>query len=320
MRTSYQGMARIVRRHSPNVEVKFIGVSIGTQDIETGLGWTVGEPESSRSVSIRWSGGCASVSRLRPLDLMRVGTLGLRVRVSRTCLTALGITVGISAIVAVLGITASTDAQLEAELNALGPNLLQVEPGDSITGEEVVFDAAVAGMLERIGPVDDAAATSPVDASVRRTEFIPSGQTGGISVLVADADLLEVLDTAVARGVWLDERTSGVPATVLGSVAARRLGVRDVAGSPLVYMSGTYFEVVGILEPVSPSPSIDRSALIGREIAGALFDFTAEPEPCLCAHRGMGAGRSDSSGSGTGGHSVDRTAAEFQRSGSEPAQ
>ncbi|MGZ0220236.1 MAG: ABC transporter permease, partial [Acidimicrobiales bacterium] len=63
------------------------------------------------------------LSRLRFSDVFRVGGLGLRARKVRTLLTALGIAIGIAAMVAVLGITASEDAQVQAELDALGPNL-----------------------------------------------------------------------------------------------------------------------------------------------------------------------------------------------------
>ena len=116
-------------------------------------------------------------------DETSVRSESVRRESAQTALVAVGIAIGIAAMIAVLGITASSDAQLQAELDALGPNLLEVTPGESVTGDDVSFPAEAAAMIERIGPVDSAAQMTPVDTSVRRTELIPEGQTGGISVV-----------------------------------------------------------------------------------------------------------------------------------------
>ncbi|HCB34524.1 MAG TPA: ABC transporter permease [Acidimicrobiaceae bacterium] len=217
-------------------------------------------------------------ARLRLRDALGVGTLGLRARKARSTLTALGIAIGIAAMIAVLGITASSDAQLQAELDALGPDLLDVTPGESVTGDAVEFVAATSAMIERIGPVEQAAALSPVDATVRRTEFVPVGQTGGIAVLVADDDLPAVLEVGMAAGDWLSPEASTLPNVVLGEVAAERLGVRGLAGSPQLYIGDTYFSVTGILESAPLAPRVDRAAFVGEAIATRLFEFEAQPQ------------------------------------------
>jgi putative ABC transport system permease protein len=218
------------------------------------------------------------LSFLRPSDVMRVGGLGLRARKVRTLLTALGIAIGIAAMVAVLGITASEDAQVQAELNALGPNLLEVLEGESITGDEIVFPVESADMIERIGPIEIAAQISTVDATVRRTEFIPEAQTGGIAVVAADADILEVVGGTVEIGSFLDSGDTELPLVVLGSVAADRMGVRDLDSTPIVFLSGIYFEVIGVLDPIRLAPGLDRAALIGSDIAVELFDAELAPQ------------------------------------------
>lgn len=209
--------------------------------------------------------------------MVAVGTLGLRSRKARTLLTALGIAIGIAAMVAVLGITASSEAQLENELAALGPNLLEVTEGTSITGDEIEFPVDAAVMIERIGPVDNAVQVSPAGATVRRNEFIPAGQTGGIAVLATDADLLDPLDATLREGRFLDAGSSGLPKIVLGDVAADRLGVRTLANTPQVYLGNIYFEVIGLLDPVELAPNIDRAALVGTDIAERLFDADGAP-------------------------------------------
>ena len=219
----------------------------------------------------------SELSKLRPLDVASVGTLGLRARKARTVLTAIGIAIGIAAMIAVLGITSSSDAQLQAELDALGPNLLEVTPGDSITGDEVVFLTESAQMIERIGPVQAASAVAPAGTSIRRTEFIPTGQTGGLAVFATDLDLLTMVDGTVAQGVFLNETSAKLPNVVLGSVAAERLGIHGVESSPQVYLTDTYFTVVGILDPIELAPNLDRSAFIGQSITVTLFETENAP-------------------------------------------
>ena len=75
-----------------------------------------------------------TAARLRAADLARLAVVGLRTRKLRAALSALGIAIGVAAIVAVLGLSASSAAGLNAEIAALGTNLLTVQPGQSLTG------------------------------------------------------------------------------------------------------------------------------------------------------------------------------------------
>jgi putative ABC transport system permease protein len=90
---------------------------------------------------------------MSPGDLLRVGASGLRTRPLRAALSALGIAVGIAAMLAVVGISASGRADLQRTLDSLGTNLLTVEGS--------LPDAATA-MIQRIGPVDRAAWVRPL--------------------------------------------------------------------------------------------------------------------------------------------------------------
>ncbi|MDG2120686.1 MAG: ABC transporter permease [Actinomycetota bacterium] len=210
-------------------------------------------------------------------DSIVLGTLGLRTRKTRTLLTALGITIGIAAMISVLGITSSSDAQLKAELDALGPNLIEITPGDSFTSAEVSFPSETSKVVQRVGTVESSAAVYEVEASVRRTKLIPKQQTGGMAVLAVGPELLSMIDGVVAAGRFLDSTAVGIPQVVLGSVTAERLGIISVLGSPQVYLDGTYFTVVGILENAPLAPNIDRAALIGVEVATELFGLELQP-------------------------------------------
>jgi len=207
-------------------------------------------------------------SSLHVGDLLRVGSIGLRTRRMRATLSALGIAIGIAAMVAVLGISDSSKADLLSSLDRLGTNLLTVQASTGIGGGgEATLPTTTEQMLRRIPPVEQVSSVTPVDATVRRTDLVPATHTGGITVKAADPALLDTLAAEVADGVWLDTTRSSLPVAVLGSVAAERLGITDVADGARIYVGEQWFSVIGILRSVELAQDIDRSVLIGRDIA-----------------------------------------------------
>ncbi|GAA2440711.1 ABC transporter permease [Actinomadura vinacea] len=210
--------------------------------------------------------------RLRASDLAAVGLEGLRGRPLRAVLSALGIAIGVAAMVGLVGISTVSRAGLMAEIERLGTDLLTVEPGTTLLGKQSRLPAGAEGMVSRIPGVTGVSATGLVkDATARRTDRIPSTTTSGVSVRAARTNLLETLGGTVWSGTFLNAATSRYPAVVLGSTAAERLGV-DRAGAH-VYIGGRYFLVIGVLDEVKLAPQIDRSALIGWSYAARLgFD------------------------------------------------
>lgn len=222
-------------------------------------------------------------SRLRARDVVWLGVLGLRTKRLRLTLTALGIAIGVSAMVAIVGISASSRADLLAELDRLGTNLLEVRAGGTSSSGSALPVTAPA-MVRRIRPVVSATATSTIEgATVRRNDLVPLEVTGGISVLATEPNLIETLDATMAEGVFLTEATDGFEAVVLGAVAAQRLGLDGIvgrnstSGGLLVVIDGHWFQVIGILEPLALAPDIDRSALVGHEAAAQLFGIDPAP-------------------------------------------
>jgi putative ABC transport system permease protein len=211
------------------------------------------------------------------VDLARIGAGGLRARRVRTGLTALGIAIGIAAMMAVLGISESSRADLLATLDRLGTNLLTVNAGQTLFGESSALPEEAPGMIGRIAPVEGVSGVESIPVAVRRTDLIPKAETGGISVIAADGSLLGTLEGTVADGRNLDAATARYPTVVLGATAARRLGITDVGIGAVVDLGGHWFAVIGILEPLPLTPEIDRSAIIGLPIARDLFDATGSP-------------------------------------------
>jgi putative ABC transport system permease protein len=196
-----------------------------------------------------------------------VGSVGLSARKLRAALSALGIAIGIAAMVAVLAISESSKADLLSSLDRLGTNLLTASPGQSIFGDEATLPETARAMVGRIGPVEEVSATGSVSAVVYRSELSPPAETKGISVLAADSSLPATLGATLADGVFLEGASGRYPAVVLGSTAARRLGIARAGGGVQVVVGGMRFTVVGILDPVELVPALDSAALVGFDAA-----------------------------------------------------
>jgi len=223
-------------------------------------------------------GGERRSNRLAPRDVLRVGAAGLRARPLRVCLSALGIAIGIAAMVAVVGISTSSRADLAARLERLGTNLLTVAPGNDLFGETATLPGESIGMIGRLPGVESVSGTGLIeDAKVYRNDHIPTAETGGISVRTARLDLLGTVGATVADGTWLNSGTARHPAVVLGSAAADRLGIGAAGPDVQVYLGGRWFTVVGILNPVELAPELDTSALIGWPVAESKLGFDGHP-------------------------------------------
>lgn len=217
-------------------------------------------------------------SAVHPGDMFRIATAGLRSRRLRAALSALGIAIGIASMVAVLGISESSRAELLSSLDRLGTNLLTIQAGSGFgfgSGEGLPTTAEA--MLGRIEPVQGVSSVTVVDVTVRRTGLVPTTRTGGITVQATDPALLATLRGQMADGEWLDDIRSGLPVVVLGSVAAERLGLTNVDDNAMVWIGDRWFSVIGILAPVELAPDLDRAAMIGEQIAVDEFGTTANP-------------------------------------------
>ncbi|HEY1777675.1 MAG TPA: ABC transporter permease [Solirubrobacteraceae bacterium] len=216
--------------------------------------------------------------RLHAGDLARLASIGLRTRRLRAALSALGIAIGVAAIVAVLGLSSSSQAGLLAEINQLGTNLLDVTTGQSFTGESVPLPLAAPAMISRIAPVFDVADTGTLSsANAYRTPppLTPSVDTNALTVAATSLNLPGAVGTTVARGEFLNAATATEPETVLGAAAAQRLGIDRVFPGERIWVGGMWFYVVGILKSAALAPEIDSSVLIGFPAAAAYLNYTS---------------------------------------------
>jgi putative ABC transport system permease protein len=217
-------------------------------------------------------------TKLSARELLGVAVQGLRTRRLRASLSALGIAIGIGAMVAVVGVSASSQANLLATIDSLGTNLLTVAPGQTFLGANEALPSTALAAIDHMPSVQrDSGVYALSGVTVRRTPYVPSEQTGGVGVDAADSGLLAAVGAKLAAGRFLSAANQGFPTVVLGAQAASVLQITGVAGHIQVFLGGTWFNVVGIMQPVTLDPNLDSTAFIGLPVAERLF--RTQPSP-----------------------------------------
>jgi putative ABC transport system permease protein len=216
--------------------------------------------------------------RLQISDLTRLSTIGLRTRKLRAGLSALGISIGVAAIVAVLGLSSSSQAGLLNEINKLGTNLLTVANGQTITGAPAELPITAQAMISRIPGVQQVQTTGTVSGTnAYRNPYIPPIDTNALTVQAASLDLLPVIATTVAEGDYLNAATEQEPVAVLGAAAAQRLGIDRVYQGERIWVGGQWFYIAGILRPAVLASAVDSSVLVGYPAAEKFLSFDGHP-------------------------------------------
>jgi len=225
-----------------------------------------------------------AAARLRPGDLATLASIGLRTRRLRAGLSALGIAIGVAAIVAVLSLARSSQATVQAEIQALGTNLVTVTNGQTFSGTPAGLSEAAPGMIARLGWVIGVQDTGSVGGViVRKSPYIPSIETNALSVYAATVNLPAVAGSSLAQGRFLNAATAREPVAVLGAVTARLLGIDRIRPGMRIWVSGTagtggmWFYVTGILNKDTYFPELDSAVLVGFPAAEKYLDFDGNP-------------------------------------------
>jgi putative ABC transport system permease protein len=216
-------------------------------------------------------------ARLRPSDLARLAAVGLRTRKVRASLSALGIAIGVAAIVAVLGLSASSQNGLLTEIAELGTNLLTVQNGQGIGGGPAELPTTAPAMISRLPGVTTVQDIGAVGVNVYRSPLVPAINTNGLTVDAASLALPAAAGTSIAQGVYLNAATARGPVAVLGAGAAAYMGIDRIWPGERIWADGTWLYVTGILKPDPLTPQIDTSVLIGYPAAEQYLGFDGHP-------------------------------------------
>jgi putative ABC transport system permease protein len=217
-------------------------------------------------------------ARLLPRELLGVALQGLRTRKLRAALSALGIAIGIGAMVAVVGVSSSAQANLLAEIDRLGTNLLTVSPGQDLLGNTTTLPDTAIPMINGMRGVESAAAIYQLQGiNVYRTPLVPSVETGGIGIDAAGDSLPQVVGTTMRSGRFLGAVASRYPQAVLGATAAQDLQITSAADHLMVYIGNQWFTVIGVMAPVALDSSLDSEVFISLPMAE--HEFHVAPQP-----------------------------------------
>ena len=224
-----------------------------------------------------------SAARLRPCDLAALAGIGLRTRKLRSALSALGIAIGTGAIVAVLGLAASSEAGLLGEIARLGTNLLTVTNGQTFSGTTAELPVTAPGMIDRlpgVTSVQDIGTVTGINAY--KSPLIPPIDSNALSVDAATLGLPAAAGSTLAQGRYLNAATARQPVAVLGATTARLLGIDRVRPGMRIQVgpggtAGQWFYVAGILSPDPYAPEIDSSILVGFPSAEKYLGFDGHP-------------------------------------------
>ena len=217
-------------------------------------------------------------SQVRPADLLPLATTALRSRRLRAALSTLGIAIGIAAIVAVLGITRSSQSELIGRIDRLGTDLLTVATGQSAGGDEAPLPETARLTTAHTDGVERVTATAQLDGvHLFRTDRIPAYSSGGLDVRTTEPTLLGTLDGRLAAGTFLTAATIRYPAVVLGHDAAEQLGIAHLDPATRIWVGGHWFTVTGILRPLELAPEPARAPPIGMPIAADYFGYDEHP-------------------------------------------
>ncbi|MDG2025963.1 MAG: ABC transporter permease [Acidimicrobiales bacterium] len=213
------------------------------------------------------------------LDLISVALSGLTSRVSRTLLIMLGPIIGVSAIVAAVGLTESAKGDLQADLAELGTNLITADAAGSFGAQNPSFPEDVVERVSSLSGVEsvtgvralDGIITSPYDAATTYYTAFPT------PVLTADPGFLEVMQIELLSGRWLNDfdYENGARVAVIGVDIANEFNY--LAGdNRTLLLDGLEFGIVGVYDNVRLADAFNTSVLIPPLAADNEFDTGLE--------------------------------------------
>ncbi|MCS3895205.1 macrolide transport system ATP-binding/permease protein [Bradyrhizobium japonicum USDA 38] len=267
-----EGMTIVVVTHDENVA----GRASRRVNMKDGELLGGGEPALSTPSKKRFA-----ASGITTRDLITESIAGAIARPARMALTVLGIVIGMSALVATVGLTRTAGNRIISQFDQLAATelFISARPGGAtgtIDPRAIPWDAperlvrlngvVAAGLLSDVNVHDALVSASPV--------VDPANQTAiRLAVRAASPDLLRAVRGDLASGRFLDDGHSfrADRVAVLGPDAARRLGIGGVERLPAIYVGDELYLVIGILRDVVRKPELLGSVIIPEGTARRYF-------------------------------------------------
>jgi ABC-type antimicrobial peptide transport system permease subunit len=224
-------------------------------------------------------------SHLKFRDLMAESVAGLEARPARSILTVLGTVLGITALVATLGVSRTAGNQIVSRFDALAATEVVIEPASAAGGgaartSSLPWDAearltrlngvVAAGTLSVVNVRGALARTSAVQDATEITEF-------DIPIRAASPGLFAAVKTKLRTGRVFDtgNDTRADRVAVVGPGVAARLGLNRVDQQPAVFVGDRLYVVIGIIDDVLRQADLLDSIIIPNGTARFEYDLAA---------------------------------------------
>jgi macrolide transport system ATP-binding/permease protein len=214
-------------------------------------------------------------------DLLNEALAGMFARPGRMMLTVLGIVIGLTALVATLGLTRTSGNRIISQFDQLAATeiFVKARPGRTtgiVDPKAIPWDAPT--RLRRLNGVVAAGTMSEVDVGGALVSSSPvkdpqNQSAFKLAVHAASPELFRAVRADLETGQFPDlghsNRADRI--AVLGPDAARRLGITSLEQLPAIYIGDYLYLVVGILRDVVRKPELLGSVIIPEGTARSYF-------------------------------------------------
>ncbi len=191
---------------------------------------------------------------MRLAEAFRVALTALRANRLRSLLTMLGVIIGVSAVVMLVGIGTGAKTEVERQVQGLGSNLLLVVPGELQFGSAPTVSRLTLSDVDAVGRV--VGDRGRVAATVTSGEAVRAGSREVFVTVQGTTETVpNVFVRPLARGEYLsrsDVDTRRRVAVLGATTAARLFGDVDPIGRQ-VTIAGVRFRVIGVLAETGTS-------------------------------------------------------------------
>jgi putative ABC transport system permease protein len=187
------------------------------------------------------------------VESLRVAWRALLVNKTRSMLTALGIIVGVAAVVCVVSVSEGARAQVSEKIRTLGANLLVVTPGAQSSGAarmeagtgHTLTEEDASAIRREIRAVQVAA---PVLS--RRGQIVASNKNWSTLIAGVNPDYLVAREWPIQRGrpFSADELESGAKVAIVGDVIAEQLFADNTVIGETLRIGNVPFTIIGLLD------------------------------------------------------------------------
>ena len=217
-------------------------------------------------------------------DLGSESIAGLASRPGRTLLTVLGTVLGISALVATVGIAQTAGNRIVGSFSELEATSVVVSNEQSFwgSGTRTPFPRDVEDRIGRLNGVTAVGVMGPVAVGDNLASAVQLDDPSGlnefqIDVFAASPGLLAAVKGELRMGRWFDSghEARADDVVVLGPAAAQRLNIFRVDQQPVIFLGETPFVVMGILRDVARQPELLDAIIMPESTARNHFDYTS---------------------------------------------